>query len=165
MGNEDEIRKLRHVMDGLLSGAESKAETERPESVGGNLTINGPININHGQQQSGNQIGPPVEPCAPAKSSFPIMWTGLAIFLLLVVWAIYLVNRNSAEELSVKQISQQTAEKTVKQYEMASQLGDATSICVQAMTVAGWYLQAQDSANYAHWKAIEKADCQRAGSR
>ena len=57
----------------------------------------------------------------------------------------------------------QVVEDSVAQYEIAKRQGDPIQTCVQAGLVSAAYLQAQDESNYNTWKAIEQADCTRAG--
>jgi hypothetical protein len=60
-------------------------------------------------------------------------------------------------------ITAKVARDSVQQYEIAKRSGNAIDVCVQAGLVSAAFLQAKDEANYASWKAIEKADCKRAG--
>ena len=55
------------------------------------------------------------------------------------------------------------ANDAVQQYTITVQSGGPIDRCVQAGFVAAAYLQAQDQANYANWKAIEANDCAAAG--
>ena len=65
--------------------------------------------------------------------------------------------------VTMGQIKNQVAEDAVAQYRIAANQGDRIQKCVQAGMVAAAYLQAQDSADYDRWKAVEKRDCRKAG--
>ena len=47
----------------------------------------------------------------------------------------------------------------VRQYNIAARNGSPIDICVQAGIVAAAYLQAENEAEYARWKKIEKNNC------
>jgi hypothetical protein len=71
------------------------------------------------------------------------------------------LERQAARDLN--RIQTQVANDFVQQYEVAKRNGTAMDRCVRAGLVAEGFLQAKNEASYAHWKAIEKADCAAAG--
>jgi hypothetical protein len=60
-------------------------------------------------------------------------------------------------------IHDQVANDVVAQYEIAKRQGDPIQVCVQAGMVSASWLQAKNEARYVAAKAMEKADCARAG--
>ncbi len=60
-------------------------------------------------------------------------------------------------------VQKQVANDAVAQYEIAKRNNDPVQVCVQAGMVAAAFLQAKDEPNFNKWKAVEKADCGRAG--
>jgi len=60
-------------------------------------------------------------------------------------------------------IHDKVARDAVEQYDIAKRQGDPIQTCVQAGIVSAAYLQAKDEGSYNTWKAIERADCARAG--
>ncbi|HEY6877127.1 MAG TPA: hypothetical protein VI299_03870 [Polyangiales bacterium] len=62
-----------------------------------------------------------------------------------------------------ERIGDMVARDAVKQYEIAKRSGSPMDACVNAGMMAAAYLQAQDEAGYQRAKAVEKADCEKAG--
>lgn len=60
-------------------------------------------------------------------------------------------------------IEKQVADDAVAQYETAKAVGDAMTMCTYASMAVAAYIQAKDAAKAKEWKAIEKADCAKAG--
>ena len=60
-------------------------------------------------------------------------------------------------------IHEKVANDAVAQYELTKKHGSKMEVCVHAGMVSAAYLQAKNEAKYAEWKAIEKADCKKAG--
>lgn len=60
-------------------------------------------------------------------------------------------------------LEESVAKDSVDQYEIAKRSGKAIDICVHAGLVSAAYLQAKNEPEYKKWKAIETADCERAG--
>lgn len=58
---------------------------------------------------------------------------------------------------------QKVADDSIDQYELTKKHGSKIEICVHAGMVAAAFLQAKSEAKYAEWKAVEKADCAKAG--
>ena len=70
---------------------------------------------------------------------------------------------DAAVDSQMQDIENKVATDAEEQYRIASESGGPMDACVAAgMAAAGW-LQANNQEKYAHWKAIEKADCGRAG--
>lgn len=63
----------------------------------------------------------------------------------------------------MKDGADQVARDAVVQYRIAARSGSVIDRCVQAGMVTAAYLQAQDEANYASWKAVQRRDCKAAG--
>ncbi len=61
------------------------------------------------------------------------------------------------------EVEAQVAADAVEQYSDAKRSGDAIAVCSKADIVAAAFLRASDQPQYAAWKAIEEADCARAG--
>jgi hypothetical protein len=68
-------------------------------------------------------------------------------------------------ENGMQAIYEQVVTEAVAQYQIAKRQGDPMQICTQAGLVTAGYLQAQNESQYRAWKAIEKADCEKAGLR
>lgn len=64
-----------------------------------------------------------------------------------------------------KAIGNHIADNLSQQYVIAQRQGNMMDMCVQAGATALSYLNVHDEANYAHWKAIEDADCKAASMR
>lgn len=65
--------------------------------------------------------------------------------------------------VNMQTIRNQVAVDAVAQYRIAKAHGTAMDTCAAAGLVMAEYLQAQNTAEYQYWKAIEKADCSEAG--
>lgn len=88
----------------------------------------------------------PKTPTNSRKAIFGVIGAGL------VVW--YFVGGG---------LNKQVTDDFTKQYEIAKAGNDPIQTCVQAGLVAAGFLQGHDEAKYQEWKAIESADCTRAG--
>jgi len=60
-------------------------------------------------------------------------------------------------------IHQKVAKDAIDQYELTKKHGTLIERCVHAQMVGAAFLQAKDEENYVAWKAVEKADCAKAG--
>jgi hypothetical protein len=60
-------------------------------------------------------------------------------------------------------LEKQVAADSVAQYETAKAVGDAMTMCTYAGMVVAAFIQAKDAEKAKAWKAIEKADCAKAG--
>jgi hypothetical protein len=72
-------------------------------------------------------------------------------------------NQQQAVTNTMADIEHKVANDAVAQYGIAKRQGDAMQVCVQAGMVSAAWLQAKDETQYGQWKAVEKADCARAG--
>lgn len=73
-----------------------------------------------------------------------------------------LANMKTSSQVE-KDIHNEVAADSLKEYELAKKHGDRADVCLRAGLVAEAYLQAKDEENYAKWRDIERADCRRAG--
>jgi hypothetical protein len=60
-------------------------------------------------------------------------------------------------------LEKQVAADSVAQYETAKAVGDPLTMCTYAGMVVAAFIQAKDAEKAKAWKAIEKADCAKAG--
>lgn len=85
---------------------------------------------------------------------------------VLGVVAYFTIGRDAEQRYvasSMEDITTKVAIDAVAQYEMAKRQGDPMQTCVQAGMVSAAWLQAKNEAQYVAAKAVEKADCTRAG--
>jgi hypothetical protein len=98
---------------------------------------------------------------------------------VVIVGAVVLMLRqcsNAADEIKAKMpagasvqgafektISQRVVDDAISQYEIAKRSGSKMDACVHAGFVSAACIQAKDEASFKKWKAIEKADCSKAG--
>jgi hypothetical protein len=61
------------------------------------------------------------------------------------------------------EVAQKVARDSVEQYELVKTGGDKMQICAHASMVVAAFVQAKDKENFAKWKAVERADCKKAG--
>lgn len=89
---------------------------------------------------------------------------GLAAIVFLVIVAFVIVGVATMDKKKVEHDAYRSVvDDTIDQYNIAKRSGDKMDACVHAGFVAAAYLQAKDEDGYKHWKAVEKADCKRAG--
>lgn len=90
-----------------------------------------------------------------------------AVFSLILVaaggWYFFGGGLEQQASKDMHEIENTVAADAVAQYEIAKRNGSAVDACVQAGMVSAAYLQAKNEAQYAAWKATEKADCKLAG--
>lgn len=62
-----------------------------------------------------------------------------------------------------RSINRKVADDAIEQYEIAKRSGSKMDACVHAGLVSAAMIQAKDEPGFQKWKAVEKADCRRAG--
>ncbi len=93
-----------------------------------------------------------------------VLWGVLTVLAVAAFFTIGLEKlRERPRRSSLGDIYSRVASDAADKYEIAKRQGDPIQICVQAGLVSAAYLEAKDETSYARWKAVQKADCARAG--
>ncbi len=97
----------------------------------------------------------------PNRKVFCLSVSQLLLYLIVIIGILWVVVMGLERHFANKSSDnhEQVAAEAVEQYQLARQAGDHAKTCLHARIVTAIYLQANDNANYQHWKAIQEQEC------